>query len=173
MSRAWFVGAVLLMALGMALIGAALSVRPAAALQGRQVETEGRQHIANGEPIVYRNRPPSSGPHYERTLRYGVFEREMEPGYWVHNLEHGGIVLLFNCADACPNLVQQLRQVYTSAPASQKHGVVKLSAVPYRDMDHRLAAVAWGYVDEMDEFDRDRVLAFYRDHLDHGPEDAP
>ena len=171
MSRKFVGGAVLLMALGTALIGAAL-VRPVSALQGRQVEPEARQHVPIGEPIVYRNRPPSSGAHYERTLRFGVYEREIEPGYWVHNLEHGGVVLLYNCAERCDGLVEQLRQVYTSAPRSQKYNVVKLAAVPYRDMDHILAAVAWGVIDEMDEFDRDRILAFYREHLDHGPEDA-
>jgi hypothetical protein len=90
----------------------------------------------------------------------------------VHTLEHGGIVLLYNCAEPCPSVVEELRRVYLSAPESQKYHVVKLSAVPYRDMDHRLGAIAWGYVDEMDALDRDRVLAFYREHVDRGPEDA-
>ena len=174
----------LLMALGGALVGLALLPRPMLRLdttllplpkvgvQGHAVEAEGRDHVDIGTPIVYQNRPPSSGPHYPRTLRYGVLDRDVEPGYWVHNLEHGGIVVLYNCAEPCPALVRQLREVYAKAPPSERYHVVKLAAVPDHDMDHQLAVVAWGYIDEMDAFDADRILAFYREHVDRGPEDA-
>ena len=164
-------GAVLLtVALGRPIV--ALGPQPASTPRGVSVPVEAPEHIDTGVPVVYRNRPPSSGPHYARTLRYGLYDLNIEPGFWVHTLEHGGVVILYRCVTACPDLVQQLRRVYAAAPLSQRYHVAKLAALPYDDMDHQIAAVAWGYVDEMDAFDSERLLAFYRDHLDKGPEDA-
>ena len=68
--------------------------RPAIVAQGHQVVIEGnRQHVANGEDMVYRNRPPSSGDHYPTPAGYGVFTREIPVANLVHSLEHGGIVV--------------------------------------------------------------------------------
>jgi len=43
---------------------------------------------------------------------------------------------------------------------------------PWRDMEHAITAAAWGWVDEMDQPDQQRIVAFYQAHFDHGPEDA-
>ena len=43
---------------------------------------------------------------------------------------------------------------------------------PWHDMDHAVTAAAWGWVDEMDQPDPQRVVAFYQAHVDRGPEDA-
>lgn len=41
------------------------------------------------------------------------------------------------------------------------------------DRDHAVTAAAWGWVDEMDQPDPQRIVAFYyREHVDRGPEDA-
>ncbi|HEX2186150.1 MAG TPA: DUF3105 domain-containing protein, partial [Chloroflexota bacterium] len=100
--------------------------RPPPAAQGRQVLTEGQDHVQPGRPITYRSRPPTSGPHYSQTSGYGVFEREIEPGYWVHTLEHGGIVVLYHPDRCDPDCRNQLRQVYESAPLSQHFRRVKM-----------------------------------------------
>jgi hypothetical protein len=91
---------------------------------------------------------------------------------WVHNLEHGGIVILYRCDTPCPELVQQLREVYATFPKS-KYGHVKLLINPYRKLKTRLAVLAWTLIDEMNEFNRERLLRFYRAHVDQGPEDVP
>lgn len=147
--------------------------RPVAA-QGRQVPIEGnRQHVQQGSPVDYRNRPPSSGDHYDQPSGYGVLQRDVPTGNWVHTLEHGGIVLLYRpdlCDSSC---VAVLQDTYANAPASQVFaGTRKMAVLPYTDMDHEIAAVAWGWVDELDAPDKDRLLAFYRAHVDRGPEQA-
>ena len=146
--------------------------RPTAA-QGHPVPIEGnRQHVRTGEPMTYRNRPPSSGDHYDQPAGYGVFQREVPLPNLVHTLEHGGIVVYYRpdrCDQAC---VSVLQQAYASAPRSQRYGVVKLSVVPWQDMDHAVTAAAWGWVDEMDQPGASRVVAFYREHAGRGPEDA-
>jgi hypothetical protein len=140
---------------------------------GRTVADEGQKHVNQGEPITWRENPPASGTHYPTWTRAGVYTEPQDPGNWVHSLEHGYIVILYNCPSGCPDLAQRLRQFYESAPKSNRYGYQKLVITPYQPMDHLLAAVAWDRIDEMDQFDADRLMAFYKAYLDKGPEDAP
>ncbi len=167
-------GTVILVALVVVAFLAWTFLRPApgVAAQGRQYASEGSQHVPEGAPTQYRTRPPSSGNHYDQPAPYGVFERAVPPGNFVHTLEHGAVVVLYRpdlCDQSC---VGQLRDVYQSAPRG-KYGTVKMTVLPYQDMDHAIAAVAWTWIDEMDLVDKDRLIAFYRAHVDRGPEDVP
>lgn len=72
---------------------------------------------------------------------------------------------------ACPALERQFREVYATFPAS-KHGHVKLLVTPYPRLGTRLAILAWTWIDELDDFDRERLLRFYTAHVDRGPEDV-
>jgi hypothetical protein len=133
---------------------------------------EGQNHVEEGSVITYQNQPPASGPHYPVTAPYGVSEQAIPPGYWVHNLEHGGIVVLYNCAEGCPEVVTQLRDAFVSLPRSRQFNRVKLVATPYNSMPSRIAYLAWGKVEELDLFDYDRLLRFYNAYVDKGPEAA-
>ncbi len=44
-----------------------------------------------------------------------------------------------------------------------------MAATPWEDMDHAITAAAWGWVDEMDAPDPQRVLAFYQPMRTAGP----
>jgi hypothetical protein len=101
-----------------------------------------------------------------------MYDQELPPELWVHNLEHGGIVILYRCETPCKELVQQLTDAYRSFPKS-KHGHVKLVIAPYRKLKTRLAILAWTWIDELAEFDREQLLRFYQAHIDRGPEDVP
>jgi hypothetical protein len=139
---------------------------------GRKVPDEGQQHISTGTRAKYNHTPPTSGPHWPQWARWGVYEQEIPEELWVHNLEHGGIVILYRCDSPCPQLIAQLKEVYATFPKS-KHGHVKLVITPYPKLKTRLAILAWTWIDELTSFDRERLLAFYRAHLDRGPEDVP
>ncbi len=139
---------------------------------GQEAPLEVAQHVPEGTPLEYKNSPPSSGVHYPVTRPWGVYSEVVSPGYWVHNLEHGGVAILYNCPEACPDLVNQLNDAYKSFPNS-KYGNVKLIITPYTKMDSKLAIVSWGWVDKMEQFDKDRMVNFYKAHVDHGPEDLP
>lgn len=138
---------------------------------GRTVPDEGQRHVNAGSPLRFEANPPTSGNHYASPTPRGVYTEARSPGNWVHSLEHGYIVVLY-CPSDSPELVQQLRQFYESAPRSTKYAYQKLVVTPYDNMKHRLAIVAWNHIDEMDRFDSERLLAFYRAYVDKGPEDA-
>jgi hypothetical protein len=139
---------------------------------GRSVPLEGATHVDEGSLITYQSVPPTSGAHYPVTAPYGVSDRPIEPGYFVHNLEHGGIVVLYNCDPACPDIVTSLRQAFVDLPRSKLFNRVKLVVTPYSAMPHKIAYLAWGRVDEEDTYDYDKLLKFYNAYVDKGPEQA-
>jgi hypothetical protein len=132
------------------------------------------EHVPLDSPIAYTSRPPIGGRHYP--VWYPTFglvaDPPVAPGYWVHNLEHGAVLVLYRCPDACPDLVERLGQMYAdlSADPAVPRGIARLLITPYAEMDHTLAIVAWGHKLELDQFDRSRLVAFYVTHVDRGPE---
>ncbi|MGI8657466.1 MAG: DUF3105 domain-containing protein [Candidatus Limnocylindria bacterium] len=132
-------------------------------------------HIGRGQPLSQVNRPPSSGPHYAARATYGVSSQPIEPGSWIHALEHGAIAVLYKCngAEECARTGSELRkQVYEPA-RNGRLGERKLVIAPYTDMDAPITAVAWGRVLELPTLDAVQILAFYERYLDRGPEQAP
>jgi hypothetical protein len=135
----------------------------------QQVTTETATHVDEGTQLEYAHRPPSSGMHFgtaPQPQEYRMWDTPLTPGRWVHMLEHGAVAVLYRpdkCDAAC---VQQLGQFYDTAPKSNLVGVRHLVVTPYQDMDHAIAVVAWGYVDEMDQVDRDRIMADYKSKVD-------
>lgn len=169
----WLLGA---LALVIILAGAwwAFSARsnaPAGATVGARVPYEGNTHVAMGSEIKYRAHPPASGNHYDRPAPPGVYPGGILPGFWVHSLEHGYVVLVYK-PPVPPEMLQQFDAMVRDFPKS-KYGYAKLVIVPYSEMDHRFAVLAWTWRLWLDAFDRQKVLEFYRAHVDRGPEDIP
>ncbi|MCY3912462.1 MAG: DUF3105 domain-containing protein [Chloroflexi bacterium] len=151
-----------------------VSNTPSAEVAARRIriDDEGRQHVPVGTPIEYASVPPASGTHYPITAPYGVYERPVEEGLWVHNLEHGAIALLYRCDTDCDEVVSQLEAIHEDLPDGA-FGEVKLIALPYAGLVPKYMLVAWHWQEPMDSFDPDRVREFYRDFVDRGPEAAP
>ncbi|MGH7326718.1 MAG: DUF3105 domain-containing protein [Polyangiaceae bacterium] len=56
-------------------------------------------HVAIGSDITtWDSNPPSSGEHYPIWAAYQAYSTPVPRGYYVHDLEHGAIDLLYNCA---------------------------------------------------------------------------
>jgi hypothetical protein len=130
-------------------------------------------HIPAGQPIYYRNNPPVAGPHYDSTYpTYGVIEEPVAPGFWVHNLEHGAVVVLYRCDEACPGLVDDLRSLYRTLEANRNSvtGQPRLLVVPYPELSAQLAMIAWGESVLLDHFDAEVITDFYNQRVDRGPE---
>jgi len=169
-------GAVLLLAV---LIVVALIVRNVGATPGvklnetRQPPTVGGIHVAEGTSIHYDYNPPSSGPHYPSPASWGVYPQALAPGTWVHNLEHGGIVVLYQCPTSCTALQAQLQGLYTQMPFDGQFQEKKAIITPFPNLDHLLRVQAWGWTMPLDTVDTAAIDAFYREHVNKGPEVIP
>ncbi len=137
-----------------------------------RMPAEGRDHVATGSDLGNRQLPPASGPHYGVTSRYGVFRDPIPAGAWVHNLEHGAVVLLYRCDEDCEAVADQIDEVFQRLPDG-RFGEVKLVATPFEPLESKFMLVAWRWQEAFDEFDSGRIERFYGDLVDRGPENAP
>jgi hypothetical protein len=163
---------------GAAVLTAWLALTPALAPAdtavgpGRKMPGRGQTHVQQGARIPYEEYPPTSGSHWPVWAKWGVYTEPIPEEVFVHNLEHGGIVLLYNCPTPCPDVVRQLGETVAALPKS-KHGHVKVVITPNSRIKTRFALLAWTRLDEFDRFDRQRVVRFVTAWQDKGPEDVP
>jgi hypothetical protein len=152
-------GAVLVMALVAAglLIYDALNPHP-----GLAMPDLGNLHIPYPQTATYNSSPPTSGPHYTFLARWGIHTEPIANELQVHNLEDGGVMVQYNCPEACPDLVAQLTRVV------ERYDTQVILA-PYPDMEARIALTAWQRIDTFETFDEDRIVAFIEAYrgIDH------
>ena len=133
------------------------------------------KHIPSTDPITADpagHYPPVFGDHYATWRPPGVYDSPVPEGNFMHDLEHGGIVILYNCPTACPDMVTQFRGLLTSLPKSQDFNQVKLVVSPNDKIKHLIALLAWDYEQDLDSYDAAAIRTFYQAHLDKGPEHA-
>ncbi len=132
---------------------------------GQRIEDAGRSHISIGQVHdTYTSVPATSGPHYSGSsapTTWGVHDQFVQDEVRVHNLEHGGIGIHYNCPEGCPELVEQLTAIMDRAERDEG---LKVLMSPYPDMATRIALTAWTFLDAFDVFDEDRVIEFIQAH---------
>ena len=69
-----------------------------------------RSRTRQRDPKSWNSIPPTSGPHYFTPAVFGIYT-ELEIARVVHNLEHGGIYILYGEGRSGPT-VEQLRSFY-------------------------------------------------------------
>ena len=153
---------------------------------------DGRRHVANGTLICYNQNPPATGPHYSAAgvspVSPGVYVEDIaSTEQYVHNLEHGSVVLLYDCGggDCSDDLITQLNDLFDALPESPRFNEKKLVISRYSGINSscegtsdfpsrgQFLMIAWGVQRYFESFDMDEMINFYRRHVDHGPEDAP
>jgi len=144
---------------------------------GEEISVQSAGHIRPPQKAAYNTDPPASGQHYsipgQAPMAWGYYDKPAAPEYWVHNLEHGGIVILYSCPTACADDQSRIRDFLASAPKDASFHEVKIVAVPYPVPGHRFALIAWGWREFLDTWDAATVERFYEAHINHGPEAIP
>jgi hypothetical protein len=135
------------------------------------VPNEGWDHVPEGAPISYRNNPPASGPHYPVWARYQEFATAVGRGYWVHNLEHGGIVFLHR-PDAPAATIGALRDAFASVPNDPQCGHRRALLTPDPLLARPFAVVAADWVLEADVVDPALIRSFVLSRRNRAPENV-
>ena len=170
-------------AVAVAAVVAVFMLRSSQGQPGRSVPLQGSQHIGKGEQhIAYNTKPATSGPHWsiggEAPVGWGIYKQPIPDEGMLHNLEHGGIAIQYNCRE-CPELVSALEDFYTRYTTNPSNrlplypGSTKIVVAPYDEMSTRIALTAWGRIDTMDNFDEERITRFVDAFRDKGPEKVP
>ena len=140
---------------------------------GERIAEQVPSHVSPGQTHpAYNSVPATSGWHYGGPLapvRWGIHSEFLEDEFRLHNLEHGGVGVHYNCPDGCPELVTLLAEI---VDRSRSEGL-KVFMSPYPDMDNRVALTAWTFIDKLDVFDEERVKDFIRSHESSGNSPEP
>jgi hypothetical protein len=147
---------------------------------GTAVPDEGQAHVDPSTSPTYKSYPPASGPHYSAQGIAPVAWQTiaaLQEGQYIHNLEHGGIVILYNCPSGadCTTLKNSLENyVKNLAPIEPTYNEVKVVLSPYsHGMEKKVALVAWGYIRFLDSYDQNAITQFYENHVNKGKEAVP
>jgi hypothetical protein len=128
---------------------------------GVRYSSQGSTHISRDETHApYNSVPATSGWHYadlSSPARWGVYDEPVEDEVLVHNLEHAGVVIHYNCPEGCDEMVEQLEEIVK--------GATKLVLAPNPDIGTKIALTAWTFLDELDEFNQVRIEAFISAHV--------
>ena len=124
--------------------------------------------------------PPTSGPHYGTPAVWGSYDEPVPLVQTTHNLEHGGIVILYG--KAVPDAeVEKIRSWYGDDPNA-------LVVAPLDQLGAKIALTAWtapeptpgntadrgrGYLAECTRFDEKAFSEFRDEHRGKGPERIP
>ena len=132
----------------------------------------GTGHVAVGTVIKYTYCPPASGKHYDNPANgqgpipariYGPSDPVIPDG-WVHNLEHGGLVVLYKGETVDQSA---LKALYDAMPPSPVCGFPVGGNSPspviarFDNMAWPFAAIVWDRVLPMQTLDQQAIIDFY------------
>ena len=132
----------------------------------------GRQHVPTGSKVTYTYCAPASGSHYAQPAApiaarvYGPGDNVIPQG-WIHNLEHGALVVLYqgSSTGATPDGQAQLKAFYDAFPASpvcqKPKGEIGPVIARFDQMNTPFQAIVWGRVLPLQTFDQATILAFW------------
>jgi Protein of unknown function (DUF3105) len=146
------------------LVSAGCTLKTVTALPGKHSLSPG------GISGKWNTDPPTNGPHYGVAAIFGIYNDEIEPARLVHNLEHGGVFILYG--DEVPDsTVKELEAFYDD----HKTGTIM---APLARLGDQFALGAWvaaggdakGQLAKCKAFDEGAVSSFFRAFQFLGPE---
>lgn len=157
-----------------ALLAVACGAPAVAEVSVPQAPDDGAQHVLPGAAHpAYSTVPATSGPHWSTPpvagaplgapVKWGIYNEPIPDEALVHNLEHGGIGLHYDCPSGCTDLVASLRKLVPSNPS-------QFVMSPYSNMQAKIAVTAWRRVMYLEAVDEAKIKGFIKAYKDKAPE---
>lgn len=130
-------------------------------------------HVPLCSQVVYDTNPPTSGLHYPTWAKYKTYAGRVGRPFWVHDLEHGAIVVSYHCTTACDAEVAAVTAFLAARPADPLCTAAvrnRFVVTPDPELDVRFAVSAWGFSLRSACFDLPALGAFIDAHYAHAPE---
>jgi len=124
------------------------------------------EHICMNETIEYDYDIPTFGHHRKLWAQWGEYQY-LPSQRWIHNLEHGGVVLLYHPC-ALRSEVDRLRQIVSNC-------IYRHIITPFPSLSAKrpIALLTWGHSLEMSVVSDSLAISFIRKHALHGRENLP
>lgn len=133
----------------------------------------GQGHLPNGTQVTYTYCPPASGKHFNGSSTGPVSARvygptdTVTPQGWIHNLEHGALIVLYrgDSEGATETGQAAMRTLFDRYPPSPVCGFEPGTSVGpvfarFDDMATPFVAMVWGRVLPLDSLDEAAILDF-------------
>lgn len=149
--------------------------KPTEATLGTVHKEQSREHIASGaqhEP--YTTSPATSGPHYSDATAptlWGVYIQEVPEEVFVHNLEHGGIVVTYR-PDLPVDQLKKIQDLFVPPYSDKNFKPNKALVTPRTKNTKPIQVVAWNYSLDLDTYDEAKLKKFYLQRVGKAPEAA-
>lgn len=135
-----------------------------------------QQHVLTCSYVPYdQSNPPSNGPHYPTWAAFKTYAAPVPRGFLVHDLEHGGIVVSYDCPQGCAAELAKAQKVVDAAVdpkcPSQPAGNKRITLTPDPLLDRPFALSAWGHTLTATCVDEVAFAAFVKAYIGEGPED--
>ena len=133
---------------------------------------EGQTHLTLCSTTCYATNPPSSGNHYPVWPVYKTYSAPVPWGFLVHGLEHGAVIVSYNCPCGCADEVAAAQAWIDALPVDQDCDTPpRVVMAPDPGLDVRWAASAWTWTLREQSFDLAVFQAFFTAHYNKGPEE--
>src|SRR5262249_22422195 len=141
------------------------------------IAVSGATHVPLCTPVEYATNPPSGGNHWGVWAAFKEYTSVIPREVYVHDMEHGAVVLAYRCESACPEVVQALRDTMEGAASDALCFVVAPGGVAARivitadpKLDTPIAAAAWGATYTATCIDKESLAKFVAGAYGKGPE---
>ena len=138
---------------------------------GTKIESQGREHIQEGtEHPPYNSVPATSGWHYSQPLApvsWGVHSSFIPEEKRLHNLEHGGISITYNCPEGCEDIISELKGIVERARDEN----MKILLSPYPGTERKITLTSWTFIQSFDNYDKGKIIDFIDSH--HNSPNSP
>jgi hypothetical protein len=112
-------------------------------------------------PLCYASNPPTSGPHADQPMPFGVLNNPAPKENLVHNMEHGGVVIWYNTSNQ--DVINQLKSLVNDQRDRQRFVVL----TQYTGMEpETIAVTSWTRLDKFPagDYDKKRIEDFISEH---------
>ena len=131
---------------------------------------DGRGHIAEGTAGgPYHSVPATSGPHWSTPADWGIYSNPLPQERFLHNLEHGGLVIVYQPAKLGAAGLATLTAYVQQQVTTERFKVI-LTPWAGADFGHPVAVLTWQWLLYVDSADTDAIRGFLDAHYGKAPE---
>ena len=138
------------------------------------IPVTGATHLPFCTAIEYPTNPPSGGNHWGMWAAYKKYTSPVPREMYVHDLEHGAVVIAYRCTTGCPELVAALGEIYDGVSLDplcvQSGGTARAVLTPDPELDAPIGAATWGATYVATCLDPESLSEFLADNYGKGPE---
>ncbi len=132
-------------------------------LPGQAIEVLNQVHIEEGSKThdPYNSNPPTSGWHWPASASCIAYSETQPDERLIHNLEHGGIWISYK-----PSIDAQTKTQLNDFATRFANVLVE----PREANEANISLAAWGRLENLDNYDEGKIIAFINAFMDQGPE---